>query len=159
MTRFRVAAVLAAVVVGVAAAGGYLLGSSDAPTVGDATRELNRSYAQAMRSAYAPAFQSARVRGDKAGREKGGKIGSDEGSAAGSTTGGERAQAELDLIAAEQARLAAEAEAAERQANCGHPLFIDGACPTDAEVQYEEDAETYCGGGDYETAAALGIRC
>lgn len=143
----------------VAAGVGFLAGSSKAPTDDDAVQERNEAFKTGFRTSFAVSFRDANERGTKAGLKRGSRQGNDDGTANGSSIGATKAQDELDLIAAQQARLAAEAEAAERAANCGHVLFVDGACPTDAEVQYEEDAETYCGGGDYETAAALGIEC
>lgn len=49
--------------------------------------------------------------------------------------------------------------AAERARNCSVPLFPDGACPTDAELAAEQQAERLCGGGHHDQAAALGIDC
>ncbi len=43
---------------------------------------------------------------------------------------------------------AIEAEQAERATNCGAPLFADGACPTDEELEREQNLESYCGGYD-----------
>lgn len=141
------------------ATAGFLLGKSDAPTTAEANDSRQEAYRLDFKASYSEAFATANEKGSLAGVKRGMSRGGKAGNKAGDATGAEAAQTELDLIAAEQARLAAEAEAAERAANCGHVLFVDGACPSDAEVQYEEDAESYCGGGDYETAAALGIEC
>ncbi len=159
MNRKRWIAMALAAVVGLAVAGGFLLGQDAAPTKADAAKDRKQSFGTAMKTSFAAAFTKARTHGVKSGLKKGRKSGEKEGGAAGSEKGAEKAQDELDLIAAEQARLAAEAEAAERAANCGAPLFVEGYCPTDAEIQQESDAESYCGGGDYETAASLGIEC
>ncbi len=159
MSRGRWIAASGVVLLGLAAAGGFLLGQDDAPTKTDAAMDRKQSFGSAMKTSFAVAFPEAKSQGAKAGLKKGRKSGEKDGGAVGSEKGAENAQDELDLIAAEQARLAAEAEAAERAANCGASLFVEGYCPTDAEIQQESDAETYCGGGDYETAAALGIEC
>ena len=52
-----------------------------------------------------------------------------------------------------------QAQAAERADNCGAPLFVTGYCPTDEEIAYESQAESLCGGGDYEQAQAEGVAC
>ena len=160
MRPHRLVAVgLAAAVLAAGGAVGFTVGKSKAPTTTDASRDKGEAYGLAFKNAFETSFSKSLKAGSKLGTKRGQKSGDVDGKKFGSARGGSAAQNELDLIAAEQARLAAEAEAAERAANCGHVLFVDGACPSDAEVQYEEDAESYCGGGDYETAAALGIEC
>ncbi len=71
-------------------------------------------------------------------------------------------QAEIDRCAAdEQAIIDAEAAAAAaaEQRFCGVPLFPEDYCPTQAEIDAENQAEALCGGGQYDQAAALGIDC
>ena len=133
---------------------GLVLGLQQAPTDVEAEQLRKESARSAYKSAYRDSFLTSRNEGRKAGRTKGERQGKREGSEAGSSSGTESAEAELAAIAAEEARLAEEAE---RLANCGHPLFT--GCPTDEEIIYEESAETLCGGGNYEEAAAQGIIC
>jgi hypothetical protein len=63
--------------------------------------------------------------------------------------GGAKAVEEQQAAIAEAAELerqrAIEAEQAERARNCGAPLFADGACPTDEEIEREQNLESYCG--------------
>lgn len=158
-SRRWVIAVLASVLMLTGAAAGYMLGQANAPSVADADQHRRDAYGIAYKNSFREKLPKAERRGIAAGLKRGRKSGTRDGRASGSNRGVAAAQKQLDLIVAEQARLAAEAEAAERSANCGHVLFVEGACPTDEEVQREEDAESYCGGGDYETAEALGIEC
>ena len=71
-------------------------------------------------------------------------------------------QAEIDRCAADEQAIidaeAAAAAAAERRF-CGVPLFPEDYCPTQAEIDAENQAEALCGGGQYDQAAALGIVC
>lgn len=75
-------------------------------------------------------------------------------------------QAEIDRCSADEAAVmeaeaaaAAAAAAANEQRFCNQPLFVDGYCPTQGEIDYENQAEGLCGGGDYAAAAAAGIVC
>lgn len=72
-------------------------------------------------------------------------------------------QAEIDRCSADEAAVmeaeAAAAAAASEQRFCNQPLFVDGYCPTQGEIDYENQAEGLCGGGDYAAAAAAGIVC
>lgn len=68
----------------------------------------------------------------------------------------------LAEIAQEEAEAAAQAEAEERAENCGAPLFVEGYCPTDEEIEQENLAESVCGSPDPESAAEeelYGIEC
>jgi hypothetical protein len=52
--------------------------------------------------------------------------------------------------------------AGERAKNCGAPLFVNGYCPTDEEIEREGDAEALCGPGTAKgrrEAAERGIQC
>jgi len=126
----------------------------NAPSEQQADQLLATSEKAAFETSFEEAFATSRAKGRKSGTKKGRIQGRKAGRSAGASSGGAAADAELAAIAAERAR---EAEEAERLANCGHPLF--SGCPTDDEIIYEESAETLCGGGRYDEAAAQGISC
>jgi hypothetical protein len=68
------------------------------------------------------------------------------GAEIGAKDGGSDAQAQLAAIQQQQVeaeQAAAAAEAAERQANCGAPLFVEGYCPTDEEIAQESQTSSW----------------
>jgi hypothetical protein len=99
------------------------------------------------------------------GRRQGAVRGRRIGAANGHTAGGNEVERRLTAIARaaeEQRQREAEAQAAERAANCGAPLFVSGYCPTDDEIARENSAESLCGPGTAEgkqQAAEQGIQC
>ena len=164
--RMRVASLSAALLLaGVLGTVGYLIGHNHAPTREDAAAARRRAF----RTQYLRARQTAEVhghtrgarRGLTAGKERGRSSGTDLGKSAGA------ADSQEQLAAAAAAQVEAQRQAAiaatqERAANCGAPLFVSGYCPTDAEVQQENQAEALCGSGlpqDSAEAARLGIDC
>ena len=145
-----------------AAAAGLFLGEAKAPNLEEASTAKAESRESAFRSSFEAAFSRSLKQGRRAGVKRGMKAGRALGRRQGGTQGSSGAEVRLAAIAAaeaEAAEQAALAEAAEREANCGAPLFQDSYCPTDAEIEYESQAETLCGGGRYDEAAALGISC
>jgi hypothetical protein len=134
---------------------GHNIGLRNAPDAADAERAYKNAYTKSFDQSRAKARKSAIAEGLKEGAREGKIEGSKNGGKSGYAEGRKDADIELARIRAEQAA----AEAAERQANCGAPYFLDDYCPTDEELQYEIDAETYCGGGRHEEAAARGIQC
>jgi hypothetical protein len=141
---------------------GFALGKTTAPTVEEADAAKAASSKTAFEASFSNGFSSTVPRGRRAGVKRGVKAGRALGSRLGETQGISGAEAQLAAIAAaeaEAAEQAALAEAAEREANCGAPLFSTSYCPSDSEIAYENNAETLCGGGRYDEAAALGISC
>jgi hypothetical protein len=130
------------------AAGGYALGASTAPTEEDAISARENAREEAFDQSVATSRDAAHSRGLQAGQRAGGRAGEAAGTEAGAADGSESASAEL-----------AAAEAAERDRNCGAPLFVTGYCPTDEEIAAENQAEALCGGAHYGEAAAQGIDC
>jgi len=161
-TRRLIGAVVAMAFAVGAALGGYAAGHSTAPTREDAHRASVSAEQRAFVAAYRRADEAAHRRGLAAGRRKGElrgrRLGQRRGLAAGTAEGEERrAEAAAAAEAERQAAIAAQIQ--ERAENCGAPLFVDGYCPTDEEVALEGQAESLCGGGNYEEARAQGIAC
>ena len=138
---------------------GYINGSRTAPNLADAQKAFDKAYKSAFEKNRQSALETSMKAAFKAGANNGENEGQKNGGKFGYAEGRKAAEQEVARIAAEQAAAQAAAEEAERRANCGAPLFVNGYCPTDAELQYEMDAETYCGGGLYAEAAARGIQC
>ncbi|MDQ2630219.1 MAG: hypothetical protein M3Y75_04470 [Actinomycetota bacterium] len=145
-----------------AAAIGFGLGASGAPDQQAAdkarlegfraafTASRTAAFGQAQRTGMAKGFSRGKLRAERAGKRRG------EG------TGAADAEAELERITQEEAEAAAQAEAEERTENCGAPLFVEGYCPTDEEIEQENRAESLCGPGDpalEEEAELYGIEC
>jgi hypothetical protein len=156
---------ISVLVVAAAAVGGYALGAADAPTMEESEQAELQAFTEARRGAFETAFERLRQRGHTSGLEEGQSQGQAAGARRGTGAGEAAAQAELTEIAAAEAeaeRQAALAEAQERIENCGAPLFVDGYCPTDEEIELESQAESLCGPGTAEgaaEAAELGITC
>jgi hypothetical protein len=154
--------VLALCLVCGAGAGGYLAGRSTAPTRGDAQRAEARAeriaFERTRRQSHARAYRRAVVRGQRDGERRGRRLGAKRGRVAGERAAQER---QLQEAAAAEATRQEEIQsrARERAKNCNAPLFADGYCPTDEEVEQEGQAESLCGGGKYEQARAQGIAC
>ena len=167
---------------GATAAGGYALGHSRAPNSADAGSARSVAARSAQATALASATVDGRRSGLQAGLTEGRRAGEAEGAKRGRAAGLAAARAELATIraakAAAQARAAeaaAQAKAAQAAAQaqqtasnapatggCNVPLFAPGSCPTPAEIQRENQAESLCGGGTAagrEEAAKLGIQC
>lgn len=164
MKRTLTLLVVLAVVAGISV-GGYLVGHSRAPTGADAGGAKANTRVAAHELAYRKAFDTSRgvayETGVKEGRDRGRRLGRKLG-----TRDGESEVARRTAALAEDAansRLATiRNRANERAKNCGAPLFVDGYCPTDAEIEQENNAESLCGPGTVEgkrEAARLGIQC
>jgi hypothetical protein len=151
-------AIAVAVVLAVAAgAVGYLAGKDGAPDDAEARLAHNLAYARAMPVAERSAYLAARRHGFKVGLAKGLRGGATLGARRGGSAGDEAAKVEERRLAEEQEAIeAAEREAAEQAAAeaeaetryCNVPLFIDGYCPTQAEIEQENQAEGEAGIGD-----------
>lgn len=124
-------AVALAILVGVA---GFAIGKANAPTEADASAEQVQAHTSSLQEARASAIEAAQSRGLVAGRRAGRRAGSSEGANAGDSAGSSAASDQL-----------AASEAAQRASNCGAPLFVNGYCPTDAEIQQENQAEANAG--------------
>lgn len=157
---FRIAAiVLALVAVG---AIGFGLGASAAPDRSDADEARLESFQAAFTSSQAKAFGQARQKGMAKGLARGRLKAEQAGERRGEDGGAADVEAELEQIAQEEAEAAAQAEAEERAENCGAPLFVEGYCPTDEEIEQENRAESLCGPNDpalEEEAEQYGIEC
>lgn len=130
---------------------GVLIGLGNAPTEEEASQLRVSSEKAAFQTSFSEAFAASRIEGRRAGQKKGSVQGKRAGLKAGSDAGAVAAEAELAAIAAE------EAEEAESALICDHPTL--SGCLTQEQIAYGEAAETLCGGGRYEEAAAQGIRC
>jgi hypothetical protein len=105
------------------------------------TEEAASAREQAFERAYARAFVTNREaardlglrQGEARGRVAGRLTGREEGFDLGGGTAGLQL-VEADIASAEAERFAAEAELAERQANCGSIRRAPDICPTDAEL-------------------------
>lgn len=141
---------------------GYAIGTRDAATAEEAASAKSTAQATAFAASRRESAASAMASGRKQGAEIGRTSGLSAGSSGGKAKGKSDAEAEQAIQAAAAEEAAALAEAQERAANCGAPLFVDGYCPTDEEIARESAAESLCGGGTpegREEAAALGIQC
>jgi hypothetical protein len=153
----------AAVLVLLVAAGaiGYLIGTNGAPDDADArlaqTLSFHRALPRAERSALLAARLSGFVVGLATGRRHGERAGERRGARAGERAAGaeEKRLAEEREAAEREAAEQAEREAAEQaeveaseERTCNVPLFIDGYCPTQAEIEQENQAEGEAGIGD-----------
>lgn len=153
-------AIAIAVLLAVAAGAlGYLVGKDSAPDDAEARLAQNLAYARAMPVAERSAYLPARRSGFKVGLARGARSGATLGTRRGGSAGDNAAKAEERRIAEEQEAIeAAEREAAEQAAAeaetetetryCNVPLFIDGYCPTQAEIEQENQAEGEAGIGD-----------
>ena len=154
-----ISGVLVAVVVGALL---YTIGAGNAPDKADALTYRQAGYRQAYPAAKATAYRSSRaaalVKGEHLGRVRGRTLGRRAGTAAGTKKrkAVERARARKRELAAAAARAeqaaAAQRAAEEKAANetgsfggCNVPLFVDGYCPSDAEIQQESEAESNAG--------------
>lgn len=167
MTRGRIAALTVVAVATVAVLGlvGLLLGDAKAPTAADGRATQRESAAEGERIAERAARKRAHTRGYRVGVSRGRQRGERSGGRRGIRVADRKQEViAAQAQAAEQRRQqeAAEAEKAERAENCGAPLFVDGYCPTDEEIERESDAESLCGPGTEEgrnQAADKGIGC
>lgn len=116
------------------AIGGYAIGKANAPTDQDAEVARAQAHTSSLGEARARALAAARSRGLAAGRQTGQREGSETGHKAGSQAGSSAASSQL-----------AASQAAQRAQNCGAPLFVTGYCPTNAEIQQENQAEANAG--------------
>ncbi|HEU4739588.1 MAG TPA: hypothetical protein VFS54_10980 [Solirubrobacterales bacterium] len=141
---------------------GFALGSSAAPNQQEADDARAESFRAAFSSSKASAFRQARRRGTVKGLKQGRARAKQVGLRRGDDAGAKEAGVVLAEIAQEEAEAAAQAEAEERAENCGAPLFVEGYCPTDEEIEQENLAESVCGSPDPESAAEeelYGIEC
>jgi hypothetical protein len=131
----RVAASLLAVAF--AAMGGLALGVATTGDDADAEQAEQLAYEQAYAESFALIHTVARQRGLEEGAVRGRVAGEQAGTTEGFDLGGGVAGLRLiadQLAEAEAARATAEAELAERQANCGSIARAPDSCPTDAEL-------------------------
>jgi hypothetical protein len=115
---------------------GFLVAFAFASSDSEARQAKAASFRLARKQAQASAFRRAAVRGRQAGIKVGRQSAKWEAGTQGRQNGEAEAEAQLAAIAA------AEAEAQERAENCGAPLFVEGYCPTDAEIEQEDQAES-----------------
>lgn len=136
---------------------GYLLGKDGAPDGAEARLAQTLAYNRSLPAAERSAFLAARRSGFAAGLKMGGRRGSALGARRGGRAGETAAKAEERRLTEEREAIeAAEREAAEQAAAeaeaevryCHVPLFIDGYCPTQAEIEQENQAEGEAGIGD-----------
>jgi hypothetical protein len=163
--RTTLLGLVAIALVAAASTAGYLLGHSRTPDRSDAASARKLAFSTRAHRAEASTRRVARSKGIQAGLAEGRTSGKTAGERHGAGEGEAQAQAELAAqaeAAAEAERQAALEEVQERSANCGAPLFTNGYCPTDAEVEQENQAEALCGPGTAAgeaQAAKLGIQC
>lgn len=141
---------------------GFGLGSSGAPDQRDADEARMEGFQAAFAASRAEAFDQARQRGTVKGLKRGQLNAVRAGERRGDDQGAAAVEAEIERIAQEEAEAAAQAEAEERAENCGAPLFVEGYCPTDEEIEQESRAESLCGPNDpalEEEAERYGIEC
>ena len=124
---------------------GYALGSGSSTTSAEAESARQESYDAAYQRTFARFETAARKKGLASGLKRGIRAGRKTGSREGTDLGRgitsvEVGQAEADEAAAAEA--AAEAELADRQANCGTIRRAPEICPTTAEL------------GEYQAAVA-----
>ena len=160
----RAALAIAMTLALLAAVGGaaYAVGDEQAVTAEQAQNARVSAGKSAGARANAHALRSSRRRGVSEGLRQGQR----RGQRSGRRAGRERGAAEADRRAAAAATQhqqdrqdAINARQQERARNCNAPLFVEGYCPTDAEVQAENETESLCGGGHYDQARAKGIAC
>lgn len=160
-SRGFLAVVTALVLIG-AGAIGFGLGGSSAPDQRDADEARMEAFRAAFSASRTAAFGQARQRGTAKGLARGRSKATRAGKQRGDDKGAAAVEAELERIAQEEAEAAAQAEAEERAENCGAPLFVEGYCPTDEEIEQENRAESLCGPNDpalEEEAERYGIEC
>lgn len=123
--------VLAAATAGFALGSGVANDKSDAETARDQAYDF--TFDQSFERVHAVAMRQGLAAGAKRGRLAGEKTGTREGADLGIGVAGlQLAKDEAD--AAEGARVAAEAEVADRRAHCGAIPRAPSACPTSAEL-------------------------
>jgi hypothetical protein len=156
--------VIAVLVIGGSAAAGYLIGGEASPSAQEARAARLGAMRATTDSSEREGLTRARARGARAGAQDGRQTGVE----AGRREGRQAALAAVPRSAPDpqspsatqsQAPRPADDEAAERSRNCDEPLFVEGYCPTDEEVEYESKAESLCGGGKHEQAKAEGVAC
>lgn len=160
----RIAGITAAAVVVLVGAGalGFSLGSAGTADERDAKEAQADAFSSAFADARTAAFETARRTGTAKGLARGRARAQRAGEKRGTEAGSAKAEAELERIAQEEVEAAAQAEAEERAENCGAPLFVEGYCPTDEEIEQENLAESLCGPADpalAEEAELHGIQC
>ena len=151
-------ALLAALLLLSACAVGLLLGRARTVEEGVAAKARQTAERDARGRAARTAREEALLRGRDAGLARGRR----EGRRRGVVRGKAQGEADARAQAAQSASAGQGGEAqteGERARNCGAPLFTEGACPTDEEIEAESSAESLCGGGDYAEAKEQGIAC
>ena len=152
-------ALLAALLLLSACAVGLLLGRARTVEEGVAAKARQTAERDARGRAARTAREEALLRGRDAGLARGRREGRRRGVVRGKAQreADARAQAAQSASAAEDGET--QTEGGERARNCGAPLFAEGACPSDEEIEAESSAESLCGGGDYAEAKEQGIAC
>ncbi|MGA7396800.1 MAG: hypothetical protein WBW62_05065 [Solirubrobacterales bacterium] len=126
---------MAVVIVG---ATGFVIGSAASTSSSEAEKAREQSYDLAYERAQSNVQSITTERGNKAGKVRGRKAGVKSGAGEGADLGKgfislQNDQAEVEYAIA--AKNAAEAEAAERSANCGVLVRAPESCPTDSEIE------------------------
>ena len=144
---------------------GYALGQANTASKAEASEAQRRAFNIAF---SAGEDQGRRIgvargvaKGKREGRTAGRRAGARRGLAAGQTAAGQRRQQQAEAVE-QQRQQQIDSNRKERESNCNAPLFADGYCPTDEEVEQESDAESLCGPGTAEgreKAARQGIDC
>lgn len=86
----------------ISGAGGYLLGTSRAPTFREAGEVERLSFRKASANAFAESFERAQIRGARAGTKRGRAVGRSRGQEAGQSAGSGDAEVRLAEIAESQ---------------------------------------------------------
>lgn len=156
MNRVFAIAAVAALLVAVGTIG-YLVGVNGAPDDAEAQLAQEADFRSAASRAERVAFVKARRAAVEVGVANGERRGSRLGTKRGAAAGEAAAKAKAKRLAEEREALEnaereaaeqAEAETAAETRYCNVPLFIDGYCPTQAEIEQENQAEGEAGLGD-----------
>jgi hypothetical protein len=130
-----------------AAASGYAIGNSQAPTIEEASAAREAGHEAAAQKAQLDAARESHSRGLKAGREVGSRRGAAAGAEQGLAAAFRRVDAELAEIAAGEEAAAAERAAAATETEVFCPIAADNSC-TPSEMEQLNATEAYCGGPD-----------
>ena len=126
---------------GVCAGAGFYVGKNASASEAEATAVAATAKRQARAEAFARSEKASRVASRQASAKRARSLGERRGTRAGKKDG----EAELaDRQAQEQAQ---QAPASGYYGGCNEPLFVDGYCPTPAEIETERNLEAYCGPG------------
>jgi len=122
---------------------GYAIGSGAAMGKSDADQARDEGYKTTYERTFKKVEAVSMAQGLKAGRSRGRRAGVKTGGREGTDLGGGIAgyeDAKNEAVAAEAATAAAQAETAERQANCGSIPEAPDICPTNSELSAYQGA-------------------